>query len=192
MEEFLHQYGYLALALGTFLEGETAILVASSLVYSGVFSGPETIFFGFLGSFISDWLYFMIGRLNGNYFVERRPALKARIEPVHRFFETHRLQILLSYRFLYGFRTILPLMIGLTGVRLSHFLGYSVFAGLLWASVVGTVGYFAGELFHLTPQSFEENGLIIFLSFGTFGFLVGLAVKRIAEKKMQVPPPGKE
>ncbi len=191
MEEFLHQYGYLALALGTFVEGETAILVASSLVYSGVFSGPETIFFAFIGSFASDWFYFLIGRLNGNYFVDRRPSLKARLEPVSRFFESHRLQILLSYRFLYGFRTILPLMIGLTGVRPFHFLGYSVFAGLLWATVVGTVGYFAGELFQLTPRSFEDHGLIVVLSFGTFGFLIGLAIKHFAEKKMQLPSSGR-
>ena len=187
MEEFLQQYGYLALALGTFLEGETAILVAASLVYTGVFAGPETIFFSFLGSFVSDWLYYLIGRLNGSYFVSRRPALKARLEPALRFFETHRLQILLSYRFLYGFRTILPFMIGLTGVRPLHFLGFSIVAGLMWASVVSAVGYFAGEFFQLTPRSFEENGLLIILGFGTFGVLVGLAVKRFAEHRMNVP-----
>ena len=187
MEEFLQQYGYLALALGTFVEGETAILVASSLVYSGVLKGPETIFFGFLGSFVSDWLYYMIGRLNGTYFVARRPSLKAKLEPAQRFFETHRLQILISYRFLYGFRIILPILIGLTGVRPLHFLGFSIFAGLLWATVVATVGYFAGELFQLTPQSFEQHGLLVVLGFGTFGLLVGLTVKHFAEQKMKAP-----
>ena len=51
MEEFLHHYGYFALATGTFLEGETAIMVASSLVNSGFFEGPYTVTFGFFGSF---------------------------------------------------------------------------------------------------------------------------------------------
>ncbi len=186
MEEFLHQYGYLALALGTFLEGETAILVASSLVYTGIFSAPETIFFGFLGSFVSDWMYFLIGQLNGLYFVERRPSLKAKLEPAHRFFKTHRLQILLSYRFLYGFRAILPILIGLTGVRPLHFLGYSLVSGVLWATVVSTAGYLAGDYFQLTPKSFEENALLVFLAFGTFGFLLGYSIKRIAERRLQL------
>jgi len=187
MEDFLHQYGYLALVVGTFLEGETAILVASSLVYSGVFGGLETVFFAFFGSFVSDWMYYLIGRINGSYFVVRRPKLKLKLDPARRFFETHRVQILLSYRFLYGLRTILPIMIGLTGVRPSHFLVFSVIAGLLWASVVSSVGYFAGHYFQLTPQTFEEHGLLVVLVFATFGFAVGLVVKRIAEKRLHIP-----
>src|SRR5437762_14067906 len=98
MEEFLLQYGYIALSIGTFLEGETAILVASSLVHSGFFKGPYTVVFGFFGSFISDWLYFIIGKLNGRYFIEKRPALKEKLKPTQKFFRTHRLQILFSYR----------------------------------------------------------------------------------------------
>ena len=187
MEEFVNHYGYLALVVGTFLEGETAILVASSLVYSGVLEGPQTIFFAFFGSFVSDWLYFFIGRLNGTYFIERRPTLKVRLDPVRRFFESHRVQILFSYRFLYGFRIILPLLIGLTGVRPLVFLGYSIVSGLLWASVVGLAGYYAGKFFQLTPRSFEENGFLVVLAFGTFGVLVGLLVKRMAQQKMNLP-----
>lgn len=187
MEEFLHQYGYLALIAGTFLEGETAILVASSLVYSGVFGGAETVFFAFFGSFVSDWLYYLIGRFNGTYFVDRRPSLKLKMEPARRFFEHHRVQILLSYRFLYGLRAVLPVMIGLTGVRPLTFLGYSVVAGMLWASMVSAAGYYAGVFFQLTPQSFEENGLFVILGFGTFGVLVGLIIKRFAEKRLNIP-----
>ncbi len=186
MEQFLHQYGYLALSVGTFLEGETAILVASSLVHSGFFFGPYTIFFGFFGSFLSDWVYFTIGRLNGKYFLEKRPRLKARLEPTQRFFTTHRLQILFSYRFLYGFRIILPLMIGMSDIRPLQFLGYSIIAGLMWAASVGATGYVAGLLFGLTPQSFEQNVLYVVVGFACFGMLVGYGVKRFAEKEIGI------
>ena len=188
MEEFLHHYGYFALSLGTFLEGETAIMVASSLVHSGFFDWPYTVLFGFFGSFISDWLYFVIGRLNGKYFVEKRPKLKTKLQPVQDFFKTHRLQILFSYRFLYGFRIIMPLMIGMSDIRALHFFGYSVAAGLIWASSVGAVGYAAGVIFDLTPTAFEENVLFIVLGFSCFGLLVGYFVKRFASNKMGVPP----
>lgn len=47
--------------IGSFLEGETSILVASSLIHRGVFEGLYTVMFAFGGSFISDWLYFLIG-----------------------------------------------------------------------------------------------------------------------------------
>lgn len=187
MEEFLQQYGYLALAVGTFFEGETAILVASSLVSSGVFGGAETVFFGFFGSFLGDWMYYLIGRINGTLFVERRPKLKLQLEPARRFFESHRFQVLISYRFLYGLRTVLPIMIGLTGVRPAQFLAFSVAAGLLWASLVSAAGYVAGHYFQLTAQSFEEHGLLVVLGFATFGLAVGTLVKRVAEQRLNIP-----
>ncbi len=184
MEEFLHQYGYIALSIGTFFEGETAILVASSLVDSGFFKWPYTVAFGFFGSFVSDWLYFTIGRLNGKYFVSRRPNLEAKLRPTQKFFRTHRLQILFSYRFLYGFRVILPLMIGMSDIGVARFLGYSIAAGMIWATTVSSVGYLAGVIFELTPTSFEDNVLFIVLGFSLFGLLVGYSVKKYAEKRM--------
>jgi membrane protein DedA with SNARE-associated domain len=186
MEEFLLQYGYIALSIGTFFEGETAILVASSLVPSGFFEGPYTVIFGFFGSFVSDWLYFVIGRLNGKFFVDKRPKLKSKLAPVERFFRTNRVQILLSYRFLYGFRVLLPLMIGMSEIKASQFLVYSIGAGLLWASTVSVVGYTAGRLFDLTPLSFEHNLVFIIPCFILFGLLVGYFVKKVAEKRMGV------
>src|SRR5690606_28057191 len=110
MEEFLNEYGYLALLVGSFLEGETAILVGSLLVNSGIFELPWTIVVGFAGAFVSDWIYYLTGRLNGKYFIDKRPVLKAKVAPVRKFFDAHKMQILFSYRFLYGFRVIIPLV----------------------------------------------------------------------------------
>jgi len=188
MEEFLQRYGYIALSAGTFLEGEAAILVASSLVVSGLFKIPFTVFFGFFGSFLSDWVYFLIGRLNGKYFLDRRPKLKEKFQPVQNFFKNHRLQILVSYRFLYGFRIIIPVMLGMSDVRPIRFLGYSLVAGLLWAYIVSSVGFFVGKLLDLRPKSYEENILYIMFGFACFGLILGYAVKRFAERHMHVEP----
>lgn len=184
MEDFLDQYGYIALTVGTFFEGETAILVASSLIHRGLFEGPYTIFFGFAGSFISDWLYYIIGRLNGKYFIEKRPKLKAKVAPVQHFFEENKIQILFSYRFLYGLRVIIPLVIGMSSIKPLQYLFYSVVSGVLWASTVGTVGYFVGRFLDLKTSVFEENILLIMLGFACFGMIVGYSIKRFAFKKM--------
>ena len=185
MENFLDQFGYFALIAGTFLEGETAILVASSLIYRGVFDAPYTILAGFAGSFISDWLYYIVGRLNGRYFIAKRPALHARLVPVQTFFETHKLQILLTYRFLYGFRVIIPLIIGMSTVRPVQFLVYSVVSGMLWATIVSTVGYAIGRFLDLKTSVFEENLLLIILGFAGFGMLLGYVIKRVTLRQME-------
>lgn len=186
MEEFLQHYGYVALSVGTFLEGETAILIASSLAVSGLFKISYTVFFGFFGSFVSDWLYFIIGRLNGKYFLNKRPKLQEKFQPVHKFFKNHRLQILVSYRFLYGFRIIIPIMLGMSDIKPIRFLAYSLIAGLLWASTVSSVGFFVGKILELRPKSFEDNILLIMFGFACFGLVLGFTVKRFAERKMHI------
>jgi membrane protein DedA with SNARE-associated domain len=184
VQEILDQYGYLALAIGTFLEGETAILVASSLIKEGIFEGPYTVLFAFAGSFASDWLYYLIGRLNGAYFISRRPKLQSRFEPVKRFVDRYRLQVLLSYRFLYGFRVIIPLLIGMSGVKPSQYLLFSVLSGLLWAAMVSALGYGLGALFGLTTESFQENILLIMIMLACFGLTLGWSVNTFVGWKM--------
>ncbi|HPM30581.1 MAG TPA: DedA family protein [Chryseolinea sp.] len=185
MEDFLDQYGYIALLIGTFFEGETSILVASSLIHRGVFDGSYTVFFGFVGSFISDWLYYIIGRLNGKYFIEKRPALKSRLRPMQHFFNKHHLQILFSYRFLYGFRVIIPLIIGMSEIKPLQYLFYSVVSGLIWATTVTTIGYSVGRFLNLKTSVFEENILYIVMGFALFGLLIGYAVKKFTFSKME-------
>ena len=184
MEDFLDKFGYLALSVGTFFEGETAILVASSLIHRGLFEGHYTVLFGFAGSFISDWLYYLIGRFNGKYFIEKRPGLKAKVAPVQHFFEANQLQILLSYRFLYGFRVIIPLVIGMSAVMPRQFLFYTLISGLFWASTVSFVGYLFGRFLEIETAAFEDNFLYIVLGFGCFGLLMGYLVKRFAFRKL--------
>jgi membrane protein DedA with SNARE-associated domain len=185
MENFLDQYGYLALLVGTFFEGETAILVASSLIYRGLFDFPFTILAAFSGSFISDWIYFLIGRLNGKYFLSKRPNLQARVEPVTKFFQKHQLQILFSYRFLCGFRIIIPLIVGMSGLSPTRYLFYSTLTGLMWATLVSTAGYWVGRLLNLQAKAFEDNFLFIVLSFALFGLIVGYMIRTLALRRMK-------
>ncbi len=185
MERFLDQYGYFALLFGTFVEGEVAILVASSLIYRGLFEFPLTVVTAFFGSFISDWVYYLIGRFNGKYFLARRPTLEAKVKPVTNFFQKNKLQILFSYRFLYGFRVIIPLIVGMSGLRPLSYLFYSTVTGLMWATVVSTAGYWVGRLLNLQAKAFEDNFIYIVLGFATFGLLVGFIIRKITLKKME-------
>jgi len=184
LEPFLDQYGYLALLVGTFFEGETAILVASALIHDGLFDFPRTIIFGFAGSFISDWLYYFIGRLNGRYFIDKRPKLKAKLEPVQRLFRKYQIQILFSYRFLYGFRVVIPIVIGMSHIKPLQFLFYSIASGLIWATTVGTVGYLIGRIFNLEASAFEENILFIVIGFASFGIVMGYSLKYLATRSL--------
>ncbi|HEX5171255.1 MAG TPA: DedA family protein [Cyclobacteriaceae bacterium] len=187
MEDFLDKYGYFALMIGTFFEGETAILVASSLSHTGLFKIPYTVLFGFTGSFVSDWIYYLIGRFNGKYFIAKRPKLKEKVQPINDFFHKHKIQILFTYRFMYGFRVVIPLIIGMSNVKPLQYLGYSLVTGIIWASTVSSTGYFIGKFLNLKTEVFEQNILFIISGFALFGLLMGYFVKRITQKEMRLP-----
>ena len=183
MEEFLNQYGYAALAIGTFFEGETAILVVSSLIHRGLFQFPFIVLAAFSGSFVSDWIYYLIGRLNGKLFLATRPKLQGKMLPITSFFDRNRYQILFSYRFLYGFRIVIPLMIGMSGLPPKQFLFFSIVTGLIWATVVSTVGYWAGRIFNLDAKFFQENLFWIVVGFASLGLVIGWGVRKFTFKE---------
>jgi membrane protein DedA with SNARE-associated domain len=185
METLLNDYRYLALMVGTFFEGETAILLASSLIYKGFFAGPQTIVFAFAGSFISDWLYYMVGRMNGKLFIERRPKLQMKVFPVTNFFQKNRIQILLTYRFLYGFRVIIPLVIGMSGIRPKTYLFYTILSGFIWASIVSLLGYVVGRTFDVTAESIQNNLPMIVGGFACFGIALGLAIQKFISRSAE-------
>jgi membrane protein DedA with SNARE-associated domain len=188
MEKFINEFGYLALMVGTFFEGETAILTASALIYRGLFEFPFTVLAAFFGSFVSDWIYFLIGHFNGKVFIANRPKLKARVEPVNQFFHNHKYQILFSYRFLYGFRIIIPLVIGMSGLKPMRFLFYSIVTGLIWATTIATAGYWAGRLLDLKAKAFEDNFFLIMLCCATLGLTIGFVIKKIAMRNVGIEP----
>ncbi len=188
MEKFINEFGYIALMVGTFFEGETAILTASSLIYRGLFEFPLTVLAAFSGSFISDWVYFLIGHYNGKVFIANRPKLLAKVRPITDFFHKHKFQILFSYRFLYGFRVVIPLVIGMSGLRPVKYLFYSIVTGLIWATTISTAGYWAGRLLVIEVKTFENNFLYIMLGFAAFGLTIGYIVKRIAMRDLGLTP----
>lgn len=183
MEELIHEYRYLALMVGTFFEGEIAIILSSSLIHKGMFNLIPTVFFAFAGSFVSDWLYYLIGRLNGKLFIERRPKLQAKVQPVTSFFQRNQIQILFTYRFLYGFRVIIPLIIGMSNIRPGQYLFFTIVSGLIWASTVTGIGYVIGRLFGVSSEGISANLFAILCSFALFGIVLGFFVKRLVQRK---------
>ena len=88
--------------------------------------------------------------------------------------------ILLSYRFLYGFRVVIPLAVGMSGLRPLTYLFYTIVSGLMWAALVSVLGYWIGRWLNITAAVLEINFLWIVLGFTGLGLCIGLAVRWLA------------
>lgn len=144
MERAIEQLGYLVIFAGTFLEGETVLVLGGFAAHRGYLWLPGVLLAAFAGSLLGDQLYFQLGRRHGLRFLERRPAWRARLERALRLLERHPGLVIVGCRFLYGLRTVTPFAIGMSGVALRRFAPLNALGAALWAVAIGSAGYFVG------------------------------------------------
>src|SRR5262245_58419112 len=85
-ESFIAKWGYVAIATGVLVEGETLVLVAGAMAHRGLLSLWGVILAAFLTSLLGDQLWFELGARYGRPFIDRRPAWRRRVLPVERLF----------------------------------------------------------------------------------------------------------
>ncbi|HEX6020208.1 MAG TPA: DedA family protein [Burkholderiaceae bacterium] len=143
--ELIQSYGYAAVAVGTFLEGETVLLLAGAAASSGHLSMPLVIAVATVASFAGDQLFFQLGRLYGRSLLERFPSLRQGTVRARALLARHDIPVILSIRFLYGLRIAGPIAIGMSGVSWRRFLVFNLLGAIAWALVIAGVGYWSGH-----------------------------------------------
>lgn len=142
MESFVQKYGYLAVFLGSTIEGEVILITAGYFAYIGVLSLEWVIFFAFLGTLLADQGCFFIGRYYGPKLLDKFPALKKKSEKVFRLLHAYKNLFIMTFRFVYGIRIASPLIIGASQLNPRRFSILNFPAALIWAIVIACVGYF--------------------------------------------------
>jgi membrane protein DedA with SNARE-associated domain len=146
LESFIDTYGYLAILIGTFFEGETILILGGFAADRGYLALPEVILAAFCGTLFGDQLFFFLGHWHGRAFLARRPRWKARSERAKTLLERFQTSLILGFRFLYGLRTVTPFVIGMSGIRVPKFAILNILGAFVWAMVVGIGGYLFGSL----------------------------------------------
>jgi membrane protein DedA with SNARE-associated domain len=174
IESFVRSYGYGALFLGTMLEGETFLILAGLMAHMGLMKLPLVILVALLGSFLGDQFYFFLGRRQGAALLDRHPAWQHRAEKVHRAIRRYHNWIMLGFRFVYGMRTITPLILGMDRtIRVRRFILLNLIGAVLWSTVIATGGYLFGrvlKVFLADIKHYELALLVVVL-------LIGIAVR---------------
>lgn len=144
LELLVVRWGYLAVVLGTFLEGETILVAAGAMAHRGLISLPLVMLCAFIGSVGGDQLWFQLGHRYGQPFLDRRPAWKARTAVVDRYAARFGSFFVLGFRFIVGVRTVTPALLGASGYPRLRFAWLNALGGALWSVAVGSAGYALG------------------------------------------------
>lgn len=145
LESLVTDYGYPVLVLGTFLEGETILILGGLVAHLGYLSLGWVILSGFCGSLLGCQVWFFIGRYQGKALLTRHPRWQQRVDVVLRRLERRQNLVIAGFPFLYGFRIVTPVAIGMSDVSYPRFLLLNVVGVSAWAICIGCAGYFFGQ-----------------------------------------------
>ena len=183
-ELIIGSYGYIALLVGTFLEGETILILAGLAAHLGYLHLPWVILVAFLGTLSGDQLFFYLGRRQSRFVLDKHPAWQRRLDRVERLFERYQTLLILGFRFLYGLRTVTPFVLGRSGVAPGYFFVLNTVGALVWSLVVGIGGYLFGNLLKIIMGDIKRYELEAFGAIAIIGGLIwGFYFYRSRRKK---------
>ncbi|HEU0220147.1 MAG TPA: DedA family protein [Gallionella sp.] len=168
LSDFIAQYGYAALFLGTLLEGETLLILAGFSAHQGYLQLHWVIAIALFGGFLGDQIYFWLGRQRGPWVLSHFQQLVPVFERANALIERYHEALIVGIRFLYGLRTVGPMALGMSTVPAWRFVLFNVLGAAVWAVGIGGAGYLFGQALELFFDDFKklEEMLLIAILFG--------------------------
>jgi membrane protein DedA with SNARE-associated domain len=195
MEHWIAEYGYLAVLLGTFFEGETIVVLGGVAAHQRILHTEYVMLAAFAGSFLGDQALYIAGRLWGPRVLARVPSWRPRVEQALGILSRHQVPFILGFRFLYGLRAVSALAIGMAGVAPGRFLILNAISAAIWAFSITALGYVAGEAVKRALGHLHEHFYVALAIVVAGGALIWLwshwrqRRRRKAAAKTLNPPP---
>lgn len=168
-QSLIENYGYLAILIGTFLEGETIVVLAGLAAKLGYLELPWVIACAVTGSVCGDQLYYYLGRRWGPKIIARRLSWQASAERVYTHLRRHQNFLILTFRFYYGLRNVTPFVVGSAQVGRGRFFILNLIGALLWAHAFAWAGYLSGHAIELFLEDVRRYELAALAGLAALG-----------------------
>lgn len=172
--EFVKEWGYLAVLLGSMVEGESVILTASALAHLGYLNIYKIMGIAFLGTLFTDQALYQVGYHFGPKIFDRFPSLKPRTTRAFNLLHKWDVWFILMFRFIYGIRTLSPLVIGAAGISPKRFIPLNLLSAIIWTVISCAVGYMLGDVLEYMIENFKT--IQRYLVLAPLGVLLFLAI----------------
>jgi len=178
---FIQTYGYAAVVLGSFLEGEAVLLAGSLAAYHGHLALPVVMVAAAIASFMGDLPYFFAGRRYGPRALRRFPSLRRRKKRFEHLMQRHHVLLVLCLRFLYGMRIAGLLALGMSKMSALRFLVLDFIGAVIWSASICAAGYGVGGLFgRVFNKGATPGQLTLFAAVLAGTVLLWVALRRTA------------
>lgn len=162
----LQEWGYWVVFIGSIFEGELILLSSSAAAALGYLDIYKIFIVAFCTTVIVDNILFFIGRKLGiNWLINKFPKLEPAKNKAFKFLNKMDIFFIFTFRFIYGIRTISPLIIGSAHVKPIRFIICNLFSGFLWASLGCFIGYSISGIIMSDKFSTTPTIIIVTLAF---------------------------
>jgi membrane protein DedA with SNARE-associated domain len=179
----IDSYGYLAVFVGAFLEGETVLALAGLAAYRGYLDLFTVIAIAFVAGFAGDEFFFFLGRLKGQRILERFPHAHERARRFDTMLSRWHAPLIVCIRFMYGFRIIGPILLGMGRVAAWKFVVYNLIGAAIWAPLIAGLGYLFGGVLEALLHDMTRYEIWGFLAIIAIA-VAGMLIQRAKEKKV--------
>lgn len=168
-ELLLEKFGYLAVFVGTFLEGEGILVAAGFFAQRGYLDVVLVTLVAFLGAFLGHIFWFWLGRVHGVRLLDRFPKMRKHFGKGIRLFERYGASAIIISQWLYGIRITAAVIVGFSKISIAKFLFYEGLSCLIWAAVITAAGYYFGSAIEAVlgrVEHIEKYGLLLIVVIG--------------------------
>ena len=130
----------------------------------------------FFGSYAGDQLWYYMGRKHGRKLLARKPRWQLMGDKALEHIRKHPDIWVLSFRFVYGLRTVMPVAIGLSGYPPLRYLVLNGIGAAIWAAALGAAAYHFGAVLEGMLGSVKKYELWVLGALLVLGF--GLWLRR--------------
>jgi membrane protein DedA with SNARE-associated domain len=144
MEDLITKFGYPALFVASFLEGESALIASGLLARGGYFNLKLVMLIALTGTYIADASIYFLARSKGEGIIAKFPTARAYYPRVKTLFDRYGIWAVFITRYLYGLRLAAAATYGLMKMNRIKYLPFNFLSCTVWAILVGGLGYTFG------------------------------------------------
>jgi len=167
-QHFVEQYGYWAVFIWTFVEGESVFIAGAALAAAGVLVTWKVIVVAALGAFAGHMVFFALGRWRGMAVINALPFLKRHYPKANLILDRYAHWSVFIFQYLYGTRLVAAILFGCSSIAFWRFFLLQIINCITWSVVIYSVGHLLGMA-----------GMAILHRFGAIGLIVVVGIAAI-------------
>jgi len=164
-QQFVENYGYWAVFIWTFIEGESVFIAAAALAAADLMTPWKVIVVAASGAFAGHLVFFALGRWKGMQIIESIPFLARHHPKANTILDKYAHWSIFIFQYLYGTRLVAAIMFGCSSIEFWRFFLLQIVNCITWAFIIYAIGHALGIA-----------GLAIMERFGVIGLLIIVAI----------------